>query len=34
MFSTIEKSIEVNVSARTAYNRWTQFEEFLGSWRG
>jgi len=26
--STIEKSIEVNVPARTAYNQWTQFEEF------
>ena len=26
--STIEKSIEVNVSVRTAYNQWTQFEEF------
>ena len=26
--STIEKSIDVNVPARTAYNQWTQFEEF------
>ncbi len=26
--STIEKSIEVNVPLRTAYNQWTQFEEF------
>ncbi len=26
--STIEKSIEVNVSVNTAYNQWTQFEEF------
>ncbi len=26
--ATIEKSIEVNVPARTAYNQWTQFEEF------
>ena len=25
---TIEKSIEVNVPVCTAYNRWTQFEEF------
>jgi uncharacterized membrane protein len=25
---TIEKSIEVNVPVRTAYNQWTQFEEF------
>ena len=25
----IEKSIEVNVPVRTAYNQWTQFEEFL-----
>ena len=31
--STIEKSIEVNVPVRTAYNQWTQFEEFPGSWR-
>src|SRR5688500_13289215 len=23
-----EKSIEVNVPVRTAYNQWTQFEEF------
>ena len=26
--STIEKSIEVDVPVRTAYNQWTQFEEF------
>jgi uncharacterized membrane protein len=26
--STIEKAIEVNVPVRTAYNQWTQFEEF------
>jgi uncharacterized membrane protein len=26
--STIEKSIEVNVPAATAYNQWTQFEDF------
>jgi uncharacterized membrane protein len=26
--STIEKSIDVNVPASTAYNQWTQFEEF------
>jgi uncharacterized membrane protein len=26
--ATIEKSIDVNVPARTAYNQWTQFEEF------
>ena len=26
--STIEKSIEVNVPVRTAYNQWTQFEAF------
>jgi uncharacterized membrane protein len=26
--SMIEKSIELNVPARTAYNQWTQFEEF------
>ena len=26
--STIEKSIEVNVPVQTAYNQWTQFEEF------
>ena len=25
---TIEKSIEVSVPVRTAYNEWTQFEEF------
>jgi uncharacterized membrane protein len=25
---TIEKAIEVNVPVRTAYNQWTQFEEF------
>ena len=26
--SVIEKSTEVNVPVRTAYNQWTQFEEF------
>ena len=26
--STIEKSIDVEVPVRTAYNQWTQFEEF------
>jgi uncharacterized membrane protein len=26
--SLIQKSIELNVPARTAYNQWTQFEEF------
>ena len=26
--STIEKSIEINVPVKTAYNQWTQFEEF------
>jgi uncharacterized membrane protein len=26
--SNIEKSIEVEVSVRTAYDQWTQFEEF------
>lgn len=26
--STVEKSIEVNVPVRVAYNQWTQFEEF------
>jgi uncharacterized membrane protein len=26
--SIIEKSIEVDVPVRTAYNQWTQFEEF------
>lgn len=25
---TIEKSIEINVPVQTAYNQWTQFEEF------
>jgi uncharacterized membrane protein len=25
---TIEKSIDVNVPVKTAYNQWTQFEEF------
>jgi uncharacterized membrane protein len=28
MGSQIEKSIEVNVPVRTAYNQWAQFEEF------
>ncbi|UVT17414.1 MAG: SRPBCC family protein [Nitrospira sp.] len=26
--SVIEKAIDLNVSVRTAYNQWTQFEEF------
>ena len=26
--SSVEQSIEVNVPVRTAYNQWTQFEEF------
>ena len=26
--ATIQKSIDVNVPVRTAYNQWTQFEEF------
>jgi uncharacterized membrane protein len=26
--ATVEKSIEVNVPVRVAYNQWTQFEEF------
>ena len=26
--STTEQSIEINVPVRTAYNQWTQFEEF------
>lgn len=26
--SVIEKSIEINVPVQTAYNQWTQFEEF------
>ena len=26
--ATIEKSIDVNVPVRTAYNQWTQFEDF------
>jgi len=28
MIETIEKSTDVNVPVRTAYNQWTQFEEF------
>jgi uncharacterized membrane protein len=28
IMSLIEKSIELNVPVRTAYNQWTQFEEF------
>lgn len=28
MSSTIEESIEVNVPVSTAYNQWTQFEDF------
>jgi uncharacterized membrane protein len=26
--STIEQSVQVGVPVRTAYNQWTQFEEF------
>ena len=26
--ATVEKSIEVGVPVRTAYNQWTQFEDF------
>ena len=26
--STIEESIDIDVPIRTAYNQWTQFEEF------
>ncbi|RZU51663.1 polyketide cyclase/dehydrase/lipid transport protein [Krasilnikovia cinnamomea] len=26
--STVTKSVDVNVPVRTAYNQWTQFEEF------
>ncbi|MFI0900254.1 SRPBCC family protein [Streptomyces sp. NPDC020983] len=26
--STVEESVEVHVPVRTAYNQWTQFEEF------
>ena len=28
VMATIEKSIEINVPVGTAYNQWTQFEEF------
>src|SRR5690606_25877437 len=28
LMASIEKSIEVNVPVHTAYNQWTQFEEF------
>ena len=34
MTTKVEKSIEVNVPVRTAYNQWTQFEEFPSSWAG
>ncbi|MBW3577423.1 MAG: SRPBCC family protein [Actinobacteria bacterium] len=34
MTKTIEQSIEVNVPVRTAYNQWTQFEEFPRFMRG
>jgi uncharacterized membrane protein len=28
MMSTVEKTVEVDVPVRTAYNQWTQFESF------
>ena len=28
LMSTVEKSIEVDVPLRTAYDQWTQFERF------
>jgi uncharacterized membrane protein len=28
MMSTIEQSIELEVPVQTAYNQWTQFEDF------
>jgi uncharacterized membrane protein/ElaB/YqjD/DUF883 family membrane-anchored ribosome-binding protein len=28
VIETIEKSVDINVPVRTAYNQWTQFEEF------
>jgi uncharacterized membrane protein len=28
MPTTVEQSVDVNVPVRTAYNQWTQFEEF------
>jgi hypothetical protein len=31
--STIEKSIDVNVPASSAYNQWTQFEDFSSLWK-
>jgi hypothetical protein len=33
MMETIEKSIDINGPVRTAYNQWTQFEEFPASWK-
>jgi uncharacterized membrane protein len=32
--STIEEGIEVDVPVRTAYNQWTQFEDFPGFMEG
>jgi hemerythrin superfamily protein len=34
MTTTVEKSVEVDVPVRTAYNQWTQFEEFPQFMRG
>jgi uncharacterized membrane protein len=34
MTTTIEQSVDVEVPVRTAYNQWTQFEEFPGFMEG
>jgi uncharacterized membrane protein len=34
VIETVEKSINIGVSVRTAYNQWTQFEEFPRSMDG